>query len=84
MLDLLSERGWAVVSTPEANVHCTSPDGHIYVGWLPEDPAAWRRGIVWTIRAIPDQAEPWIQEFSSDVPSGAVAGFLRGLIGHVH
>jgi hypothetical protein len=46
VLDLLSERGWTIVATPEANVHCTSPDGRVYVGRLPEDNAAWRPGIV--------------------------------------
>jgi hypothetical protein len=40
VLDLLSARGWSLVSTPEANVHATSPDGRVYVGWLPEDPGA--------------------------------------------
>jgi hypothetical protein len=84
VLSLLSERGWALMDTPEANMHCTSPDGRVYVGWLPEDPAAWRRGSVWTIRAIPAEAdtEPWVQEFGPDVPSRAVAGFLEALTGH--
>lgn len=81
VLSLLSERGWALVDTPEANVHCTSPDGRVYVSWLPEDPAAWRRGIV---RATPTEAgtEPWVQEFGPDVPSRAVAGFLEALTSH--
>ncbi|WP_435127170.1 DUF317 domain-containing protein [Actinacidiphila sp. bgisy144] len=85
VLSLLSERGWAIVDTPQANVHCTSPDGRIYVGWLPEDTAAWMRGIVWTVRATPaeDDAEPWVQEFGPDVPSRAVAAFLEALISHV-
>lgn len=84
VLSLLSERGWALVDTPEANVHCTSPDGRVYVGWLPEEQVAWRRGIVWTIRATPAEAhaEPWVQEFGPDVPSRAVAGFLEALINH--
>lgn len=82
VLDLLSERGWAIVATPEANVHCTSPDGRVYVGWLPEDNAAWRRGIVWTVRATPAEAEPWVQEFGLDVPSEAVAGFIAALVAH--
>ncbi|WP_329138166.1 DUF317 domain-containing protein [Streptomyces sp. NBC_01476] len=83
VFSLLSERGWALVDTPEANVHCTSPDGRVCVGWLPEDPAAWRRGIVRTVRAAPAEAEPWVQEFGPDVPSRAVAGLLEALIGHV-
>ncbi|MFC4036148.1 DUF317 domain-containing protein [Streptomyces polygonati] len=84
VISLLSERGWAIVATPEANAHCTSPDGRVYVGWLPEDTAAWRRGIVWTVQATPAEgdAEPWVQEFGPDVPSRAVAGFLEALISH--
>ncbi|SHN23215.1 DUF317 domain-containing protein [Actinacidiphila paucisporea] len=82
VLSLLGERGWALVDTPEANVHCTSPDGRVYVGWLPEDRTAWRRGIVWTVRAAPTEGEPWVQEFGPDVPSRAVAGFLEALTGH--
>lgn len=40
VLELLGALRWAIVDTPEANVHCSSPDGSVYVGWLPEDPAA--------------------------------------------
>ncbi|MEY9846363.1 hypothetical protein ABH940_003450 [Streptacidiphilus sp. BW17] len=36
VLDLLNACGWPTVQTPEANIHVTSPDGHVYVGWLPE------------------------------------------------
>ncbi|WP_240136755.1 DUF317 domain-containing protein [Streptomyces sp. MUM 178J] len=50
VLDLLDALGWAIVDTPEANVHATSPDGCAYVGWLPEDPSAWQRNIVWHVR----------------------------------
>lgn len=82
VLDLLAGLGWAIVDTPEANVHATSPDGGVYVGWLPEDPAAWKRGIVWTIQVAPAHSEPWIQEFGPDTPSEAVAGFLAALVGH--
>lgn len=85
VLSLLSERGWAIVDTPEANAHCSSPDGRVYVGWLPEDPDAWRRNIVWTVRAIPAEADApfWVQEFGPHVPSRAVAAFLEALTGHV-
>ena len=80
VLDLLSGLGWVVVSTPEANVHATSPDSRVYVGWLPEDTAAWKRGIVWHVRVAPADAEPWIQEFGLDTPSEAVAGFIAALV----
>jgi hypothetical protein len=82
VLTLLRAHGWTIVDTPEANTHCTSPDGRLYVGWLPEDPAAWRRDTLWTIHVIPtdDDGQPWTQEFGPDVPSWAVAGFLHALL----
>jgi len=80
VLDLLGGLGWAVVHTPEANVHCTSPDGRVYVGWLPEDTTAWQRGIVWQVRVQPTDGEPWVQEFGLYTPTEAVAGFLTTLI----
>ena len=80
VLDLLDACGWAIVDTPEANVHAASPDGRVYVGWLPEDTAAWTRGIVWQVRVLPTQGDPWVQEFGLCTPSEAVAGFLAALI----
>ncbi|MFB7950167.1 DUF317 domain-containing protein [Kitasatospora phosalacinea] len=77
---LLVGLGWPVVDTPEANVHCSSPDGRLYVGWLPEDPDAWARGILWRIQVRPADAEPWSQEFGTHTPSEAVAGFFAALI----
>ncbi|MFD9403074.1 hypothetical protein ACFWA4_30165 [Streptomyces sp. NPDC060011] len=29
LLGSLGSLGWAIVDTPEANVHCTSPDGRV-------------------------------------------------------
>ncbi|WP_369392797.1 DUF317 domain-containing protein [Streptomyces sp. CG1] len=80
VLDLLDALGWAIVDTPEANVHATSPDGRVYVGWLPEDTAAWKRGIVWQVRVQATEGDPWVQEFGPYTPSEAVAGFLATLI----
>ncbi|WP_441245266.1 DUF317 domain-containing protein [Kitasatospora sp. McL0602] len=80
VLALLVGLGWPIVDTPEANVHCTSPDGRVYVGWLPEDPGAWQRGIVWRVQVRPADAEPWTQDFGIDTPSEAVAGFLSALV----
>ncbi|MEU4029744.1 DUF317 domain-containing protein [Streptomyces microflavus] len=80
VLDLLDGLGWAVVDTPEANIHATSPDGRVYVGWLPEDPAAWKRDIVWHVRVQPTGGAPCVQEFDPYTPSEAVAGFLAALI----
>ncbi|WP_405988392.1 DUF317 domain-containing protein [Streptomyces sp. NBC_00986] len=80
VLGLLDALGWAIVDTPEANVHVTSPDGRVYVGWLPEDPTAWKRGIVWRVQVQPTEGDPWTQEFGLHTPSEAVAGFLAALI----
>ncbi|MET7775056.1 DUF317 domain-containing protein [Streptomyces mirabilis] len=80
VLELLGALGWAIVDTPEANVHCTSPDGRVYVGWLPEDATAWKRGIVWQVRVVPADAEPWVQEFGLYTPAEAVAGFIAALV----
>ncbi|MFE9011797.1 hypothetical protein [Streptomyces cyaneofuscatus] len=35
VLELLGGLGWTIIDTPKSNVHCTSPDGRVYVGWLP-------------------------------------------------
>ncbi|MFG2370505.1 hypothetical protein ACGFY9_03385 [Streptomyces sp. NPDC048504] len=49
VLDLLNALDLAIVDTPEANAQATSPNGHVYISWLPEDPAAWQRGTVWQV-----------------------------------
>ncbi|MGC0374711.1 DUF317 domain-containing protein [Streptomyces sp. SAI-229] len=82
VLDLLGALGWAIVDTPETNVHATSPDGRVYVGWLPEDPTAWKRDIVWHVRVQPADGDPWVQEFGLHTPSEAVTGFLAALVAH--
>lgn len=82
VLDLLDACGWAVVDTPEANVHVTSPDGRVYVCWLPEDTAAQNRDIVWHVRVQPIEGDPWVQEFGIHTPSEAVAGFIAALVAH--
>ncbi|MFD8117508.1 DUF317 domain-containing protein [Streptomyces microflavus] len=79
-LDLPDALGWAIVDTPEANVHATSLDGGVYVGWLPEDPSAWQRNIVWHVRVQPADGDAWVQEFGLHTPSDAVAGFLAALV----
>ncbi|MER5972261.1 DUF317 domain-containing protein [Streptomyces sp. NPDC002055] len=82
VLDLLDTLGWTVVDTPEANVHAMSPDGRVYVGWLPEDPTAWTRGIVWQIRVQPTDGDAWVQEFGFHTPAEGVAGFITALVAH--
>ncbi|MFI9273980.1 DUF317 domain-containing protein [Kitasatospora sp. NPDC052896] len=81
VLLLLDALGWTVVQTPEANFHATSPDTRLYLAWLPEDPGAWVRGIVWRLEVTPREGQPWTQEFSIDAPSEAVAAFLATLTG---
>ncbi|WP_245727733.1 DUF317 domain-containing protein [Streptomyces vietnamensis] len=68
VLDLLHALGWTIVDTPEANVHATSPDGRVYVGWLPEGPAAWTLGLVWRVQVQPTEGDAWVQEFGTDTP----------------
>ncbi|MEE1845330.1 DUF317 domain-containing protein [Streptomyces sp. NPDC088190] len=80
VLDLLGALGWAFVDTPDANVHATSPDGGVYVGWLPEDPSAWQRNIVWHVQVQPANGDARVQEFGLSPPSEAVAGFLAALV----
>ncbi|MGV9318206.1 DUF317 domain-containing protein [Streptomyces sp. NPDC003660] len=82
VLDLLDGLGWTIVDTPEANIHATSPDGHVYVGWLPEDTTAWKRGTVWQVRVQPTEGQAWVQEFGHHTPAEAVAGFLSALVAH--
>ncbi|MGW6561651.1 DUF317 domain-containing protein [Streptomyces hydrogenans] len=82
VLELLHGLDWTVVETPEANVHATSPDGRVYVGWLPEDPAAWRRDIVWRVQVLPTEGDAWTQEFGTHTPAEAVAGFIAALVAH--
>ncbi|WP_432075756.1 DUF317 domain-containing protein [Streptomyces wuyuanensis] len=82
VLELLHALDWTVVGTPEANVHATSPDGRVYIGWLPEDPAAWTRNIVWRVQVQPTEGVSWVQEFGTDTPAKAVAGFVAALVAH--
>jgi len=82
VLDLLTGLGWPLVATPEADIHATSPDGRVYVGWLPEDRDAATRGILWRIQVSPIDAPSWTQEFGIDTPGEMVAAFLASLIGH--
>jgi len=82
VLGLLTALDWAVVDAPEANVHATSQDGRVYVGWLPQDPTAWKRGTVWQVRVQPTEGAPRVQEFGLHAPSETVAGFISALVAH--
>ncbi|MFE2426893.1 DUF317 domain-containing protein [Streptomyces sp. NPDC059373] len=79
--DFLLGQGWSVVSDDLANVHCSSPDGRVYVGFLPEIPDNYQRRILWRVSvSAPGGGIGWTQTFGSDTPSEAVAGFLAALI----
>ncbi|WP_236241513.1 DUF317 domain-containing protein [Streptomyces sp. CC228A] len=81
VVELLKARGWEVISDPYANVHCTSPDQRVYVGFLPETKEAASHGELWHIQVKDTDGEvAWTQTFGSNVPAQAVAGFLAALI----
>ncbi|WP_406133211.1 DUF317 domain-containing protein [Streptomyces zaomyceticus] len=80
VVELLRGQGWDVISDPYSNVHCSSPDQRVYVGFLPEtDEAA--RGDLWHVQVKDtDGKAAWHQAFGSNVPAQTVAGFLAALI----
>jgi hypothetical protein len=47
--DFLRGQGWPVVSDDFANVHCSSPDRRVYVGFLPETPDNGKPRILWRV-----------------------------------
>jgi hypothetical protein len=81
VLRLLATQGWNIVSDPSANVHCTSPDGKVYVGFLPETLDAVLHGDLWRIE-VNDTSDgaSWTQTFHAGTPALAIAGFLAALI----
>ncbi|MEU9342038.1 DUF317 domain-containing protein [Streptomyces sp. NPDC048278] len=80
MTDLLKGQGWDVVVDLDCNVHCSSPDRRVYVGFLPESREA-AHGELWHIHvADEDGTTAWRQTFGSDTPAQAVAGFLTALV----
>ncbi|MGW7543111.1 DUF317 domain-containing protein [Streptomyces sp. NPDC054770] len=80
MTDLLKDQGWDVVADVDRNVHYSSPDRRVYVGFLPERRQAVR-GELWHIHvADNDGTTAWRQIFGPDTPAQAVAGFLAALI----
>ncbi|MEU9987873.1 DUF317 domain-containing protein [Streptomyces sp. NPDC048045] len=78
--DLLHGQGWDIVTDLDCNVHCSSPDQRVYVGFLPESRQAGR-GELWHIHVTDkDGTKAWHQTFGPDTPAQAVAGFLAALI----
>lgn len=80
VIDLLHSQGWDVVTDLDCNVHCSSPDRRVYVGFLPENQEA-ARGELWHIHVTDkDGGAAWRQAIGPDTPAQAVAGFLAALI----
>lgn len=78
--DLLHDQGWDVVTDLDCNVHWSSPDRRVYVGFLPESREA-ARGELWHIHVMDkDGTTAWRQSFGPDTPAQAVAEFLAALI----
>ncbi|MFE1772122.1 DUF317 domain-containing protein [Streptomyces sp. NPDC059008] len=63
------EPGVALVSDQDCNVHCSSPDQRVYVGFLPECPAA-ARGDLWhiNVKETNDATASWRQSFGPGHP----------------
>lgn len=81
VLRLLDSQGWSIVDDPFANVLCTSPDGNVRVGFLPETVEAAVHDVLWRIEVnAGTQGGGWTQSFHSGTPALAVAGFVAALI----
>lgn len=81
VIGFLRGQGWSVVSDDLANVHCASPDGRAYVGFLPETPDAFHHDVLWRVSvSAPRGGRGWKQSFGSGTPAEAIAGFLTALI----
>jgi hypothetical protein len=80
VLDLLVADGWSIVLDHRADVHAASPDGQVYVGYLPESPDT-RLGDLWhiTVESTPEK-RGWEQVFGTEVPAEVIAGFVAALL----
>ncbi|MYV97316.1 DUF317 domain-containing protein [Streptomyces sp. SID3343] len=80
VLDLLAEAGWQIVLDHRADIHCASPCGRVYIGYLAESPHA-KINDLWHITVEGHHDIPgWEQTFPDDVPSEVVAGFVNALL----
>ncbi|MGW1626742.1 DUF317 domain-containing protein [Streptomyces sp. NPDC002172] len=62
------------------HVRCSSPDGLVCVGFLPESREA-ARGELWHVHGTDkDGTTAWRPAFGPDIPAQVVAGFLAALI----
>ncbi|GAB3113357.1 hypothetical protein GCM10027160_17110 [Streptomyces calidiresistens] len=81
VLHLLTEEGWSIVTDGGTNIHCTSPDGAVYVGFLPETVEAALYDTLWLVSVEdPHTGARWTQKFTAGTPAQAVAGFVAALI----
>lgn len=78
--DLLKSQGWDIVTDLDWNVHCSSPDRRLYVGFLPEGQEAARGELGHIHVTDKDGTTAWRQTFGPDTPAQAVAGFLVALV----
>lgn len=80
VIDLLVADGWSFVLDARADMHCASPDGRAYLGYLPE--SAWPHpGDVWHLSVESGNGLPgWEQTFHRDAPAEAIAGFVNALL----
>lgn len=80
VFDLLVADGWTLVLDDLADMHCASPDGRAYVGYLAESPRP-RLGDVWHLSVEGADGLPgWEQTFQRDVPSEIIAGLVHTLL----
>ncbi|WP_103528880.1 MULTISPECIES: DUF317 domain-containing protein [Streptomyces] len=81
VLRLVADQGWSIVDDSLANVFCTSPDGKVRIGFLPETVDAAVHDVLWRIEVDGGtKGGGWSQTFHSGTPALAVAGFVAALI----
>ncbi|GAA4947650.1 hypothetical protein GCM10023205_04510 [Yinghuangia aomiensis] len=80
VFDLLVVDGWTLVLDDLADMHCASPDGRVYVGYLAASPRP-RPGDVWHVSVEAADGLPgWEQTFHRDVPAEVIAGLVHALL----
>lgn len=77
VISQLADSGWTLICDPAANAHMLSPDGRLYLGFLPE-----MNGPLWTVQAVREKGDitsVWDATFSDETPPEAVAAFITEL-----
>ncbi|WP_367132217.1 MULTISPECIES: DUF317 domain-containing protein [Streptomyces] len=79
VVDMLKTEGWNVAHSLDGNTHCSSPDGRVYVGWLPEK--GYDHENVWIVAVENvDGKIAWVQDFADTTPCEFIAAFVAALI----